>query len=386
MARLAQCPTSARPPAAAARPAKAPLAERPQGHRREIIFAGSSGAAVVGVAWISARAALAQSRAGRRRVARLAQGTSASFVAQRGDTVAVVGAGGNVGRLVTQRLTENGDFQVRAVLRDAKKAKATWAADLPNCELFEADTRDFASLATALKEANSVICTTGVPAFGFSGQWEKGNHPESVDHFGVKNAVHAWADFGLSNGVAKRRFVVMSSIGVTRRSGFPYSILNGGGVLDAKASGEQAVKDLAQKLGFAVAIVRPGQLFGGPYVNNRYLGTLFQLDKDAETRAVRIVPGDTAVGDTLRSSLAGVLLRCLASDAASLEFAVVNDKGEPPSEEAIDAQIRAVALSDVGGAPDEQLGKRLDLSTGTFAQAFENVVSGKVFKRDEGGK
>ena len=45
----------------------------------------------------------------------------------------------------------------------------------------------------------------------------------------------------------KHRFVLMSSIGprawrkdqfvsgVTRRDGFPYSILNGGGVLDAKA-------------------------------------------------------------------------------------------------------------------------------------------------------
>ena len=33
--------------------------------------------------------------------------------------------------------------------------------------------------------------------------------------------------------------------------------------------------------------MRPGQLLGGPYDNNYYLGTLFQLDADAETREVR---------------------------------------------------------------------------------------------------
>lgn len=39
----------------------------------------------------------------------------------------------------------------------------------------------------------------------------------------------------------------------------------------------------------ADTFVRPGQLFGGPYDNNYYLGTLFQLDKDAETREVRAI-------------------------------------------------------------------------------------------------
>eukprot|EP00913_Durusdinium_trenchii_P009278 g8717.t1 len=112
----------------------------------------------------------------------------------------------------------------------------------------------------------------------------------------------------------------MSSIGVTRRDGFPYNILNGGGVLDAKARGEEAVAQMASAEGFGVTVVRPGQLFGGPYENNRYLGTLFQLDKDINTRGVSVQPGDTAVGDTLRSSLAGVLVRCLFSSQPQLEF------------------------------------------------------------------
>ncbi|CAK9105069.1 Acetate kinase (Acetokinase) [Durusdinium trenchii] len=233
-----------------------------------------------------------------------------------------------VGRLVTQRLCSMGRFQVHGVM-DPRRVLCTKdrlrmdlellekAQDLENLSLFEADTRDAAALLEPLSSAAAVVCTTGVPAFGISGQWEKGNHPETVDHFGVKNVAHVWSS---AEKVPKRRFVLMSSIGVTRRDGFPYNILNGGGVLDAKARGEEAVAQMASAEGFGVTVVRPGQLFGGPYENNRYLGTLFQLDKDINTRGVSVQPGDTAVGDTLRSSLAGVLVRCLFSSQPQLEF------------------------------------------------------------------
>lgn len=306
----------------------------------------------------------------RRRVVRLAEGTP--LTAQDGDTIAVVGAGGNVGRLVTQWLCSMGKFQVNGVLRDKERARG-WASDQPGLTLFEADTRDASALDAPLRDASAVVCTTGVPAFGISGQWEKGNHPETVDHFGVKNVAHIWS----TAPGPKRRFVLMSSIGVTRRDGFPYSILNGGGVLDAKARGEAAVSEMAVQRGFGVTIVRPGQLFGGPYENNRYLGTLFQLDKDSGTNAVMMEPGDTAVGDTLRSSLAGVLVRCLFTNQSQLEFSVVNDKGPPPSEEEIDQLLEN--LADPKGEANEQLGKRLGLAQETLGQAVKNVVSGKVF-------
>ena len=61
---------------------------------------------------------------------------------------------------------------------------------------------------------------------------------------------------------ALKRFCLMSSIGVTRRTSFPYIILNGGGVLDAKQKGEDAVTSAAQEFGFEYTIVRPGQLTG----------------------------------------------------------------------------------------------------------------------------
>jgi len=90
--------------------------------------------------------------------------------------------------------------------------------------------------------------------------------------------------------------------------------------------------------GYAYTIVRPGQLFGGPYDNNYYLGTLFQLDKDAETQGVEL-----ARGDTLRSTLAEVTAQLMESGSAlDLDFAVVNQKGEPPSVEQMRSKLTAL--------------------------------------------
>ena len=86
--------------------------------------------------------------------------------------------------------------------------------------------------------------------------------------------------------------MLLSSVGVVRRDEMPYPILNACGVLTAKASAEAAIKADAEKGGYSYTFVRPGQLFGGPYDNNVYLGTLFQLDKDADERDVLLGRGD----------------------------------------------------------------------------------------------
>ena len=89
--------------------------------------------------------------------------------------------------------------------------------------------------------------------------------------------------------------------------------------------------------------MRPGQLFGGPYDNNYYLGTLFQLDKDAETREVEVGRGDVLLGDTLRSTLAEVTAQAMESGTAlDLDFAVVNQKGDAPSVEAVRQRLAAL--------------------------------------------
>jgi len=131
--------------------------------------------------------------------------------------------------------------------------------------------------------------------------------------------------------------VLLSSVGVVRRDEMPYPILNACGVLTAKASAEAAIKADAEKGGYAYTFVRPGQLFGGPYDNNVYLGTLFQLDKDVDERDVLLGRGDVTLNDdpqlgTLRSTLAEVIAQALETGSAqNMDFTCVNAKGTEPT-------------------------------------------------------
>merc|ERR1711920_791380 len=130
----------------------------------------------------------------------------------------------------------------------------------------------------------------------------------------------------------RKRFIMMSSIGVRRRAEMPFPILNACGVLDAKATAEDALIADASAAGYSYTIVRPGQLFGGPYDNNYYLGTLFQLDKDASEQDLVCSAGDTVAGDTLRSTLGEVIAQLCEHDAANdIDFSVINVKGVPPT-------------------------------------------------------
>ena len=78
-----------------------------------------------------------------------------------GSTVTVIGASGNVGKLVALRLSET--FKVRGVVRSAARARSF----LPDVELFECDLRDgpTASLAKALDGAAGLVVCTGTTAF-----------------------------------------------------------------------------------------------------------------------------------------------------------------------------------------------------------------------------
>ena len=53
--------------------------------------------------------------------------------------------------------------------------------------------------------------------------------------------------------------------------------------------------------------------------------------------------GDTLLGDTLRSTLAEVTAQTMESGAAlDLDFAVVNEKGEPPSVERLRQKLASL--------------------------------------------
>lgn len=286
---------------------------------------------------------------------------------QPGDTVAVIGASGNVGKLVALRLSDT--YKVNGVVRDASKVSDF--LDRESIDLFEANLVDCldaensssypASLKTALETANAIVVCTGTTAFPTKAWTKSGdsevagevinalasnsfdvksaiasldaqglNTPVNVDSKANKLLLDVWKDFCK---VRRKRFILLSSIGVQRRDQMPFPVLNACGVLDAKAEGESAIQAAAESDGFSYTFIRPGQLFGGPYDNNYYLGTLFQLDKDAKTQDVEVAAGDSIVGDTLRSTLAEVTAQVCEGDLArDMDFAVVNVKGDTPTD------------------------------------------------------
>lgn len=287
------------------------------------------------------------------------RGVSMTEPLKPGDTVTVIGASGNVGKLVALRLSKQ--FKVRGVVRSASKVRPFLEDKV---ELFEADLNDPADvldekLQAALSGAHAVVICTGTTAFPTKAWSPTGdtevtgsvlsawlgsglnvreavakldaeglNTPKNVDEDGTRAILKNWAT---AAGTNRKRFIMMSSIGVQRRDQMPFPILNTCGVLDAKAAAEAAVKADAEAGSYSYTVVRPGQLFGGPYDNNFYLGTLFELDK-AKPQDVQMASGDTLVGDTLRSTLAEVIASLLENEAAlDTDFSVVNIDGTPPS-------------------------------------------------------
>lgn len=291
-----------------------------------------------------------------------------------GDTVAVVGASGNVGKLVALRLSDT--YNVNGIVRDASTVSSFFEGR-EQIKLFEADLLNELdhnvssggcpeSLKLALENANAIVVCTGTTAFPtkawsrneekeitsdvigalFESKFDvksaislldskKLNTPTNVDAKGNKLILAAW---NAACKVQQKRAILLSSIGVQRRNTMPFPILNACGVLDAKAVGEQAFRD---QTNYSYTIIRPGQLFGGPYDNNYYLGTLFQLDKDSDTRGVQMEVGDTLLGDTLRSTLAEITAQICETDSAlNMDFAVVNVKGDAPSIDDIQMQLK----------------------------------------------
>ena len=296
---------------------------------------------------------------------------------QPGDTVTVVGASGNVGKLVALRLSDT--YKVNGIVRDAASVAPFFEGRDDRIKLFEANLLDEmkisegskgcpASLIEALQNSNAIVICTGTTAFPTKAWTKSGEEEVSSDvlkalfdnKFSVKDAIASLDEQGLNTPnnvdaksnqfivqawddackVAQKRIIMLSSIGVQRRDTMPFPILNACGVLDAKAEGERAIEESAKNGGYSYTIIRPGQLFGGPYDNNYYLGTLFQLDKDAATQNVEFGKGDELLGDTLRSTLAETCAQvCEGDSARDIDFAVVNVKGESPTVDTVQEKL-----------------------------------------------
>jgi len=295
-----------------------------------------------------------------------------------GDTVAVVGASGNVGKLVALRLSDT--YKVNGIVRSStsvndflnRESITLYECNLLD-ELLKDSTKCPESLKPALEKANAVVICTGTTAFptkawtrsessNIAGDVLKAladnsfdikdavasldkqgfNTPNNIDALSNQFLMTAWKD---ACKVQRKRIIMLSSIGVQRREDMPFPILNTCGVLDAKATGEAAIEAAAKESGFSYTIVRPGQLFGGPYDNNFYLGTLAQLDKDADTQDIDMAVGDTLLGDTLRSTLAEVTAQLCEGDyARDMDFAVVNVKGDVPDADRFRTKLSSLSV------------------------------------------
>uniref|UniRef100_A0A803KMB7 NAD(P)-binding domain-containing protein n=1 Tax=Chenopodium quinoa TaxID=63459 RepID=A0A803KMB7_CHEQI len=232
--------------------------------------------------------------------------------------VLVVGGTGGVGQIVVASLL-NRDIKVRLLLRDPEKAtKLFGEQDEEKLQVCKGDTRNQEDLDPSILEGvTHVICCTGTTAFP-SRRWDGDNTPERVDWDGVRNLVSILPS-------TLKRFVLVSSVGVTKSNELPWSIMNLFGVLKYKKMGEDFLCDS----GIPYTIIRPGRLTDGPYTSYD-LNTLLRATA-GERRAVLIDQGDKLVGEASRLVVAEACIQSLDIDFTEGEIFEINSvQGDGP--------------------------------------------------------
>ncbi|KAL5708281.1 hypothetical protein ACHQM5_019093 [Ranunculus cassubicifolius] len=245
------------------------------------------------------------------------QTSSSEITSASSKLVLVIGGTGGVGQLVVASLL-NRKIKARLLLRDPPKAKTLFGEQDDLLEVYKLDTRNPDDLDPAMFEGvTHVICCTGTTAFP-SKRWEGDNTPERVDWEGVRNLVSA-----LPSTI--KRFVLVSSVGVTKCKELPWSIMNLFGVLKYKKMGEDFVR--SSKIPFT--IIRPGRLTDGPYTSYD-LNTLLKATAGAR-RAVLVGQGDKLVGETSRLVVAEACIQALDIDFTEGQTYEINSvEGEGP--------------------------------------------------------
>ena len=255
-------------------------------------------------------------------------------------TILITGATGGVGQLaVAYALTQG--YAVRAVTRNIPKARARFDSRV---ELVEADLRVPDTLPDTVAGVDAVLCCSGTTAFP-SDKWQvelpddpleqffgwgrifldadyrqqhTKNSPAIADGEGVQNLIAA------AKGQSVQRFVFVSSLGVDRKQDLPFSLLNAYGVLDAKATAENALRHS----GLDYTIVRPGRLIDGPYTSYD-LNTLLKASTGGSQDVV-LGTGDRLLGQTSRKDVAAVCVECLKDVATQNKaFEIINQGSRP---------------------------------------------------------
>jgi len=233
--------------------------------------------------------------------------TSSKSPIQANDKILVFGGTGGVGQLVTRKLrARENNYNVCVVARDAVKAKEILSVD--DIDVIELNLVGDAKatdneLQSAMEGCTGIVISVGTTAFPTK-RWQGGNTPQAIDEEAVSRIAKIACDIP-----TLRRMVLLTSVGVSRTSEFPFLILNLFGVLDAKRVGEDAVKAAATSSWFSYSIIRPGRLVGGPYTNLD-LAKLFKVEGGA-SNGVTVESGDTLLGDCKRDVTAEAVVQCL---------------------------------------------------------------------------
>ncbi|XP_075634206.1 uncharacterized protein At5g02240 [Castanea sativa] len=232
--------------------------------------------------------------------------------------ILVAGGSGGVGQLVVASLL-NRNIKSRLLVRDPEKAISLFGKqDEETLQVIKGDTRNPEDLDPSIFEGvTHVICCTGTTAFP-SKRWDGDNTPERVDWEGVRNLVSALPS-------SLKRIVLVSSIGVTKFSELPWSIMNLFGVLKFKRMGE----DFLRNSGLPFTIIRPGRLTDGPYTSYD-LNTLLKATA-GQRCAVLIGQGDKLVGEASRIVVAEACIQALDIEFTEGKAYEINSvEGEGP--------------------------------------------------------
>lgn len=238
----------------------------------------------------------------------------------------IIGGTGGVGQLVTKKLQSRGQYSVRATSRDKQRGEETIAdegVDVVELDLVGGSDAD---LEAALEGVSAVVVSVGTTAFPTM-KWAGGNTPEAIDKLAVARIAKAAA-----KGKSTKKVVILTSIGVDRTKQMPFLILNLFGVLDAKKSGEEALKKASIEGDFDYVVIRPGRLIGGPFTNLD-VAKLLQIEGGAEN-GVDIAAGDTLIGDCKRDACAEAVVQCLMNEmCVDIDFAIISNENEALTDE-----------------------------------------------------
>lgn len=235
-----------------------------------------------------------------------------------GDSVLVVGGTGGVGQLVTEKLRNGGQYNVRVSSRNVEQAREILGAttEVMPLDLIKGSTDQ---LSAALQGVSGLVISVGTTAFPTM-KWRGGNTPQAIDCDAVTKLVQT-----ASAVSTMKKIVLVTSVGVYRTDEMPFKILNLFGVLDAKRAGEDALKTAATANDVDYVIVRPGRLIGGPFTNMD-VARLLQTEGGAENGVV-VAVGDDLLGDCKRDACAEAIVEALQEEAArNVDFSLVSNE------------------------------------------------------------